>query len=137
MSKILTDWQQERFDEFEEAIHRKQMLFRNGKYRCVGKTYLLNELGFTLQALGYKVLVYTPYKREYFSERFIYNSDNSRGIDRLKTVILFDEVEMYKDETQELIKLFKQLQIPVVGFVRYEDEEPTQFKMEYECKWEF
>ncbi len=113
------------------------MLFRNGKYRCVGKTYLLNELGFTLQALGYKVLVYTPYKREYFAERFIYNSDNSRGIDRLKTVILFDEVEMYKDETQELIKLFKQLQIPVVGFVRYEDEEPTQFKMEYECKWEF
>ena len=107
MFKILTRWQQERFDEFEKAIHKKEMLFRNGKYRQLGKTYLLNELGFTLQALGYKVLVYTPYKREYFAEGFIYSSDNSRGIDRLKTVILFDEVEIENDETQELIKLFR------------------------------
>jgi len=114
------------------------MCFRDGRYRGVGKTYLLNELGFTLQALGYKVLVYTPNKKmEYFAENFIYSSDNLRGIDNLKTVILFDEVEVFSDEAQELIKLFKQLRIPIVGFVRYKDEEPKQFKMEYECKWDF
>lgn len=138
VKKILTDWQQERFDEFEKVIHKRQMLLRNGKYRGTGKTYLLNELGFTLQVLGYKVLVYTPFKKmEYFAENFIYSSDNLREIDnKLKTVILFDEVEVFSDEAQELIKIFKQLRIPVVGFVRYKDEEkPTPFKMEYECKW--
>lgn len=136
MFKILTRWQQERFDEFEKAIHKKEMLFRNDKYRQLGKTYLLNELGLTLQALGYKVLVYTPFKGvEYFADKFIYSSDNSRGIDKLKTVVIFDEVQMEDDETIELLKLFKMYQIPVVGFVRYKDEELTEFKTEFECKW--
>ena len=118
------------------------MLFRYVEYRGKGKTYLLNELGLTLQALGFEVLVYTPYtKMEYFAENFIYSSDytsdNPRRIDKLKTVILFDEVEIDNDETQELIKFFKKYRIPVVGFVRYKDEKvPMQpFKMEYKCEW--
>ena len=139
MSKILTKWQQERFDEFEEAIHKRRMLFRNVEYRGNGKTYLLNELGLTLQALEYKVLVYTPFTQlEYFAENFIYNSDNLRGIDnKLKTVILFDEVRIDNDETQELIKLFKKYRIPVVGFIKYKDEEKSMqpFRMEYRCEW--
>ena len=89
MIEILTRWQQERFDEFEEAIHRKERLFRDGRVRQTGKTYLLNELGLTLQALGYKVLVCTPFTQlEYFAENFVYSSDNLRRIDKLKTVIL-------------------------------------------------
>jgi len=138
MSKILTDWQQERFDEFEEAIHRKKNLFRNGRIRQLGKTYTLNELGLTLQALGYEVYVYTPFTQlEYFAERFIHNDYDLRGINILKTVILFDEVKIDDDEVKEILKYSRCCQIPVVGFVRYkdEDEEPIQFKTEYECNW--
>lgn len=138
MSKILTDWQQERFDEFEKAIHRKEMLFRNGRIRQFGKTYILNELGFTLQALGYEVYVNTPFTQlEYFAERFIHNDYDLRGINILKTVILFDESKIDNDKTQGILKYCKSCQIPVVGFVRYKDEELKEFKTEYECKWGF
>jgi len=138
MIKILTEWQQERFDEFEEAIHRKKSLFRNGKYRKLGKTYTLNELGFTLQALGYDVYVYTPYKEmEYFAKGFIWTDYNLRGLDKSKTVILFDEVKMNDDMTMEILNICSGHEFPVVGFVKYEDEEfnfKTE-KTEYECKW--
>lgn len=140
MRNILTRWQQERFDEFEEAIHKRRMLFRNGEYRGNGKTYLLNELGLTIQALGYRVLVYTPYTNtEYFAENFIYSSDcgsdNPRRIDKLKTAVLFDEVIFDDDETKIIVEYCKKYRIPVVGFVRYKDEEHTRFKMEYKCEW--
>ncbi len=136
MFKILTRWQQERFNEFEEVIHRNEMFFRNSKYRQLGKTYLLNELGLTLQALGYKVLVYTPYDRmEYFAERFIRNIYDLKGIGRDKIVILFDEANIDNDDIQEIIEYCENYQISIVGFVRYEDEELKEFKIEFECKW--
>lgn len=137
MIEILTYWQQERFNEFEEAINRKQMLFRNGKYRGVGKTYLLNELALTLQALGYDVYICTPFTQlEYFAEKFIHWSSDLWGISVENKVILFDEVKIEGDNTIHILELCELHSIPAVGFVRYkEDNEPKQFKMEYECKW--
>jgi hypothetical protein len=136
MIVILTKWQQNRFDEFEEAIHRKEMLFRNAKVRGIGKTYLLNELGLTLQVLGYEVLVYTSYDRmEYFAEKFIYNDYDLQGINILKAIILFDEAKLDNDEVQEILKYSRCCQIPVVGFVRYKDDDLMKFKTEYKCEW--
>ena len=80
--------------------------------------------------------VYTPFiQLEYFAERFIRNDYDLRGINILKTVILFDEVKIDNDEVKEILKYSRCCQIPVVGFVRYKDQEPVDYKMEYECEW--
>jgi len=137
MIEILTKWQQERFDEFEEAIHRNGIRFINGRIRRIGKTYLINELALTLQALDYTVYVFTSYQNiEYFAEKFIQSYNNLRGINRDKKVILFDEVRIDEDETMKILELCEKYSISVVGFTRYKgDEDVKEFKTEFECEW--
>jgi len=105
------------FDVFLQTIKERDRLFLSLNERGVGKTYVINELGFTLQALEYEpyILTINPI-REYFAVDFIINVDYLRGIHIEKAVILVDEYDFNKmDEILDYCSCYK---IPIVGFVR-------------------
>lgn len=136
----LNEYQKKKYSIFWDTINQRSNFFFNAKDRRVGKTYLLNEIGLELQALGYIVYVLTPFKKqEYFAEKFILNElRDIAGIDRNKLVILADEVMIW-DGLNDLLEYCKFCRIPVVGFVRYPDVKPVNysiFEREYECKWQ-
>lgn len=140
---MLTEKQQEIFDDFLDAIEQKQELFLSSHERRMGKTYTLNELAFTLQALGYIVFVLTPFKnQEYFAHRFINYLRDLRGINRNKIVIIVDEIRFWNNknqETQEILEFCSNCKIPVIGYVNYYKNNwisnEIKFKREYSCEW--
>jgi hypothetical protein len=135
---MLTEKQQEVLDNFLEAIEQGKNLLLSSENRRIGKTYILNELGFTLQALGYNVFVLTPYKeQEYYANKFISDGiDRFKGFNREKLVILADEARyLMMDDIMEYCEYRK---VPIVGYVNFyipRKIEPKEFKREYECIW--
>ena len=121
-----------------ECIEKKENYFLSSEDRNIGKTFMLNELAFTLQTLGYKVFVLTPCRVcEYYGEKFIsLDSQCYRGWLANDAVIIADEARFEKME--ELLDYCKYKSIPVVGYVNFRRSkipEPIQFKREYEYIW--
>jgi hypothetical protein len=137
---MLTEWQEDKYKIFSEVIEQRGNFFFSSEDRNVGKTYLLNELGLELQALGYTVYILTPYpEHEYFAHGFIYiNGDGYRGRLKENTVVLVDEARLYMMD--EFLDYCKWRQIPVIGFVNYRrpykpEIDKDLFIREYECNW--
>jgi hypothetical protein len=135
---LLTEQQQKVLDEMLSYIERKENYFLSSEDRAIGKTFTLNELAFTLQALGYKVFVLTPYKEcEYFADRFIsLDLQSYRGRFANNAVIIADEARF--EMMEEFLDYCKYRSIPVVGYVNFRRSKilkPIQFKREYECTW--
>jgi len=118
----LTNSQQAYFDSFLGYVNKRKNLFFSSKQRGIGKTHIINELGFTLQSLGYKVFVFSPHNTilSYYTNGFVSLIDYERtmlGKDKTKTVVLVDEAR--KDTMVGLVDYFNFHKIPVVGFVIY------------------
>lgn len=139
--KELTLKQQEFFDKLFLSCQNHKIDLYSSEKRAWGKTTIINELGFTLQALGYTVYILTPYRnQEYCGEKFVSLDScdfrDFRGIPRDNIVILADEVRISK--ITELIKFCDYHNIAVVGFVDYEIPiiyKEIGFKKEYKCEW--
>lgn len=135
---MLTEQQQKVFDKMLECIEKKENYFLSSEDRNIGKTFMLNELAFTLQTLGYKVFVLTPCRAcEYYGEKFIsLDSQSYRGVLANNAVIIADEARF--EMMEGLLDYCKYRSIPVVGYVNFRRSkipEPIQFKREYECTW--
>lgn len=122
----LTKEQQLFFDIFDNYLQNKQSKLYHSDRRAWGKTTILNELGFTYQALGYEVLLITQFSNanEHFATKYIplaFSSRHLRGYPVGKTIAIIDEYDLlpksiiYSVEN-ELLDTLKQLQIPYVGF---------------------
>lgn len=138
----LTDFQLNKYNDFWKVINHKENLFFNAKDRAVGKSYLLNEIGFELQILGYRVFLITPCNQEYFAERMIsLHKEDYKGRLQENCVVLVDEVKWLM--MNDFLDYCKYRQVPIIGFVRYEDKykpfleelNPIKFQREYEFKW--
>lgn len=118
---MLTEKQQKVFDDFLDAVKNKQILVLSSHQRNIGKTYTLNELAFSLQALGYIVFILTPFKsQDYFAHRFLYDYIRDLcGLDMSKIVIIADEVMYWDNKNIEIFKHCQYYQIPIVGYVNY------------------
>ena len=114
------------FDIFDNYLQNKQSKLYHSDRRAWGKTTILNELGFTYQALGYEVLLITQFSNanEHFATKYIplaFSSRHLRGYPVGKTIAIIDEYDLlpksiiYSVEN-ELLDTLKQLQIPYVGF---------------------
>lgn len=107
-------------------MQNKQNKLYPSDRRAWGKTAILNELGFTYQALGYEVLLITqfPNANEHFATKYIpsdFNSRHLRGYPIGKTIVIIDEYDLLPKSIvygieNELLNTLKQLQIPFVGF---------------------
>ena len=133
---MLTERQQNIFNDLLTAVEQKRFVGLSSHQRGIGKTTILNELAFTLQALGYVVYLLTPYKnQEYFAHKFISNNTNDlRGV-RGNIVVIADEARYcMMDDLFTYCRLYG---IPVVGFINYDTpkEVKSNFKQEYESKW--
>jgi hypothetical protein len=79
--------------------------------------------GFDLQALGYKVFIYTPYKdQDYYANGFVYEGlNNFRGLKKDCTVVIVDEINKCsireQNNLKELLEYCEYGRIPVVGYV--------------------
>ena len=141
MFTLLDLFRQKRdFQWFLKGVEGKEVFFLSSKDRRIGKTYILNELALTLQALGYRVYVLTPYKeQEYYANKFITTSPNEfLGINGHKTVVLADGARYYM--FRELEDYCRVKKIPMVGYVNFEKLEKKSdneelFKREYECNF--
>lgn len=86
--------------------------------RKLGKTTILNELGLTLQALGYTVYVFSlSIHIEYCACGFIQNEDDLfNGLIKGNLVVLLDEGNYNLDLYKKVRKTCNKYNIPVVGF---------------------
>jgi len=139
---MLTNCQETILEEFLTAVENKQNLFKDSEPRQIGKTYLLNKLGFFLQVLGYSPYILTPYLdyADYFVDGFI-SLNNIQGFRGLRlnknTVVIGDEARLYMMD--DLIDYCEYRQIPIVGYFNFNRPRSTynvnKFKQEYQCVW--
>lgn len=123
--KTLT-WKQEiSYDALLEGVINNKTTLLPVMGRQYGKTTIINELGLTLQALGYYVIVWTdhPATIEYVADKVFVRlrdydiklSFSLRGRNNL--VILFDEVDASFPHFNYMIHELEARGIPVAGFV--------------------
>ena len=109
------------FDIFDNYLQNKQnKLYPSGR-RAWGKSTIMNEIGFTYQALGYEVLLITqfPNANEHFASKCIFNEWEFAGVKREKAIVIIDEYDVQKNyEARFLLEALKQLNIPYVGFAK-------------------
>lgn len=121
MVEKLTMKQEVFYDGMEKAIlNKKFALYDPDTFdRGTGKTTVVNEIGFTYQALGYNVYVLSPCRNlEYYACKMIDKIEDLRGIKINNLIILVDE-ELKELKSYKIIESFcKHLNIPMVGFVR-------------------
>lgn len=120
----LTEKQQKACDRLLHSVEKKENNVIFSDQRQIGKTTILNELGFDLQALGYKVFIYTPNKnQDYYANGFICEglNNNFRGIKRDCIVVIVDELNRgsmrEQNNFKELLEYCEYERIPVVGYV--------------------
>ncbi len=115
---MLTEKQQKVFKKLLHSVERKENYFLSSEDRGIGKTFTLNELAFTLQALGYKVYVLTPYPKQVYYANGIISLDliDLSGVDD-NTVIIVDGVKFKK--MKQLLEYCKLKRFPVVGYVEF------------------
>ena len=115
---MLTKEQQIYYDEFEDTIKEKKNLLYSSHQRAWGKSYILNELGLTLQALGYEVYFFSDYDTyEFYATKYLSRSDNIRGINNYKTVLIVDECR--HSRLIDVLNYCESREIPVVGFIDF------------------
>ena len=118
---MLTIVQEAYYNSFERAIQENKCLLFSSEQRAWGKTYILNELGFNLQALEYKVFLLSEHMnhQEHFATDYIDLNRlvKSRGIRLGKLVVIVDEYRFSK--MGEIFEYRIDLNIPMVGFVDY------------------
>lgn len=118
---MLTEHQQFIFDEFEKTIQNREILLKSSEHRVWGKSYILDELGYVFQALGYEVHLLTmfPYSQEHIaSDSFPDDLWRFRGKSRNKMIILVDEYKYSK--ILKILEFCEEYKIPMVGFVDYD-----------------
>lgn len=117
---MLTEKQKAIYLNFIEAINNKEPQLYSSHRRAWGKSYILNELGFELQALEYRVFLLTEYanSQEHFATDVFKDNYSMAGIDRTKAVVLVDEYRVSK--IREIFKFCLEREIPIVGFIDYE-----------------
>ena len=118
---MLTKKQGDIYKSFVQTITNKDMKLLSSEQRAWGKSYILNELGLELQALGYRVFLLTEFvnHQEHFATDFIdMNSLNKfKGLDGEIIVVLVDEYRYLK--MTEILEFCVYSKIPVVGFADY------------------
>jgi len=115
---LLTRKQQFYYDKFEDAIKEKRNLLYSSHQRGWGKSYILKELGLTLQALGYEVYFSSDYNAyEFYATKYLSKFDNIRGINNYKTVVIVDECR--HSRLINVLNYCESREIPVVGFVDF------------------
>lgn len=121
MVEKLTTKQNAFYSEIERAILNKEFALYNSNWydRGWGKTTVINEIGFTYQALGYTVYILSPCRTEYFACKLINKKEDLRGIKRDNLIVLVDEVLRDSELYTEVKSFCQQFNIPIVGFIRY------------------
>lgn len=116
----LTKKQKIFYESFDSQLQARLNNLVSAEDRAWGKTTILNEIGFTYQALGYNVLLLTNCSNsiEYFATRYITIASSLRGFNRNKTIVIIDECNINDGEFKEILKTLDELKIPYVGFVR-------------------
>lgn len=116
---MLTEKQKEIYKSFIGAIIDKNIQLLSSKDRAWGKTYILNELGFRLQAIEYRVFLLTEHMnhQEHFATDILTDVNDFKGTPKRKLVLIVDEYKYCKMiDIREYCDYFK---IPIVGFVDY------------------
>lgn len=113
------------FKLFELEINEKTNCLREisslPQPRGMGKTTVLNEIGFIYQALGYEVLVWTPFDDEHTGCKLIRNYQRMRGFRSSdKTICLVDEVNLHisSHENHAIFAELRRCNVTMVGFYR-------------------
>lgn len=120
---MLTPYQKENLEVFIFAATSRESQFLRNPGRKSGKTYLVNEAGFHLQAMGYIPYVLTSYNpfKTYYAHRLLHNDYDLislYGLDmdtRNKIVILTDEIDY--DVVVEYLKELSTRGMPMVGYI--------------------
>lgn len=90
-----------------------------------GKTTILNEIGFTYQALGYDVFLVTSSFQgvHHFCHTTFNGEEDRRKIDpRKKAIAIIDEFNTEDDRFHEIIECLEAYGVPYVGFVKFKDD---------------
>ena len=117
----LTAYQNWYLKMFEYYIQRNQSKLFSSDERGWGKSTILKELSYTYQILGYKIYLLSscPNVTKVFCDKYIYNSENIRGISRSKTIVIVDEYNYMNDGFIKVLEYCEAFDIPVVGFVNF------------------
>lgn len=116
---MLTEWQKKVKQEFMTAIETGQRFLRLNTDRAIGKSFVLNEIGFELQALGYKVHIVSMSNQKYYATDYLsccVSQFRDSFTDIKKCAVLIDD--MSESEVQTLREYCRERKIPVVGFLR-------------------
>ncbi len=118
--KKLDKIQQKIFDVMLNMVKAKQNYLLSSADRGIGKTTILNELAFTLQAIGYKVYLLNPHpvKDYYVNNILTYDIQSFRGLFKSNVVLIADEARY--EMMDDLLEYCKDKRIPIVGFVNFE-----------------
>jgi len=118
----LNSYQNEFYTHFKEAIEDKTDLIYNSNAidRGIGKTTIVNMVGYDCQAVGYEVYVLTPISCiEYYAGKRISDYDyDLRGIKRGNAVMLVDEADSSSDLFSKVCDFCAVSDIVMVGFAR-------------------
>ena len=114
----LTQEQKDIKEDMIETTNRVGFCFMDSKYRMIGKTTILRDIGLEDQALGYNVFIVTStlFKQEYIATRGIAPTDSNRYVP-YNSIVLVDE--LYIGDTDWLVRWCAERKLPLMGFVRY------------------
>jgi len=116
----LTQEQQYYYDLFDKALNNGENFVVFSDRRGWGKTTIVNEIGFTYQALGYMVFLITqfPNSNEHFVTKVISSECDFdfRNLNYKKCVAIIDEYDPCTEQYINIIKRLNECNIPYVGF---------------------
>jgi hypothetical protein len=122
--------QKEYYNLFDQCLQKYESKLFSSEQRGWGKTTILNEIGFTYQALGYDVLIVTKHidsNEHYATLLFDYVSTTDRFIHNPnKTIAIIDEYNYFNENCQDIINYFTERKIPYVGFVNFNEDSSRQ-----------
>ena len=124
----LTRQQQEVFNSFDCALQNRQSVLLNSAERGWGKTLIVNEIGFTYQALGYDVWLVSRFPASYYATQKI---DATRA--HIASICITNKTIAIVDDIPNrgvLLKVLGELEergIPYVGFANWNQGIPKCF----------
>lgn len=115
------------FDRFDECLQKRLSYLSSSEDRGWGKTTVLNEIGFTYQALDYDVLLITEYPESnvHYATKYIGSIRDLYGVRTNKTICIFDEYRVFSEIRRKreffinVIDELNRMNIPYVGFVTF------------------
>lgn len=141
----LTEKQQTIFDVMLHMVELKQNYLLSSEDRGIGKTITLNELAFTLQALGYEVYLLSPFPHEFYTDGlFSGYSESYKGRLKNNSVVIVDELRY--ENMSDFLDYCEYRNVPVIGFVNFNCSKlndyqmyfnTDKFKLEYKYNWDF